>query len=62
MTDKNRLRHSLFLCVKFRSQPSSERGAFSRRQLDALLTLAEKGIGELLEIQRAAVESLAAGC
>ena len=42
-------------------QGTAERGAFSRRQLDALLTLAEKGIRELLEIQRAAVESLALG-
>ena len=39
-------------------QGTAERGAFSRQRLDALLTLAEKGIGELLAIQRAAVESL----
>ena len=39
-------------------QGTAERGAFPRQRLDALMTLAEKGIGELLEIQRAAVESL----
>ena len=61
MTDKNRLRHSLFLCVKFRSQSSAERGSFSRRRLDAPLTLAEKGIGELLKVRRAAGESLTSG-
>ena len=43
-------------------QGTAERGAFSRRRLDALLSLAEKGIGELLEIQRAAVESLQLDC
>ena len=42
-------------------QGTAERGAFSRQRLDALLTLAEKGIGELLAIQRAAVESLQSG-
>lgn len=39
------------------AQGTAERGAFSRGQLDALLALAEKGIRELLEIQRAAVEA-----
>ena len=40
------------------AQGTAERGAFSRRQLDELLALADKGIRELLEIQRAAVESV----
>ncbi len=44
------------------AQGTAERGAFSRRQLDALLALAEKGIRELLAIQRAAVESPPPDC
>lgn len=37
-------------------QGTAERGAFSRAQLDAMLELADKGIAELHETQRAACE------
>jgi ribonuclease PH len=37
-------------------QGTAERGAFPRPTLDQLLDLAQKGIGELLEIQRAVLE------
>ena len=33
-------------------QGTAEGAAFSRREMDALLTLAEKGIGELMVLQR----------
>ena len=39
------------------TQGTAERGAFSRETLDALLDLAEKGVLELVELQRAAVAS-----
>jgi ribonuclease PH len=35
-------------------QGTAEEGSFSRKQLDQILTLAEKGIGELLELQQQA--------
>ena len=37
-------------------QGTAERGAFSRAQLDALLSLAETGIGQLIAHQRAALQ------
>ncbi|HLI18365.1 MAG TPA: ribonuclease PH [Rhodanobacteraceae bacterium] len=37
-------------------QGTAEGHAFRREELDALLTLAQKGIGELIEAQRAALE------
>ena len=41
-------------------QGAAERGAFSRETLNALLDLAEKGIQELMALQREAIASLAA--
>jgi len=38
-------------------QGTAEGHAFRRDELDALLALGEKGIGELLEAQRAALAS-----
>ncbi|MBT9159552.1 MAG: Ribonuclease PH [Dehalococcoidia bacterium] len=39
-------------------QGTAEGKAFSKRTIDSLLALAEKGIQELLQIQRAAIEGL----
>jgi ribonuclease PH len=36
-------------------QGTAEHEAFTREQMDGLLALAERGIGELLEAQRAAL-------
>jgi ribonuclease PH len=38
-------------------QGTAERAPFSRRELDAMLALAEQGIGQLLAAQRAALGS-----
>lgn len=36
-------------------QGTAEQAAFSRAELDSMLTLAEKGIGELIDLQRSAI-------
>jgi len=41
-------------------QGTAEGAAFSRAEMDALLALADKGIRELVLVQRAALASLAA--
>jgi ribonuclease PH len=37
-------------------QGTAEGVAFTRQQMDALLALAEKGIGELIELQQQALQ------
>ncbi|MDY6911706.1 MAG: ribonuclease PH [Chloroflexota bacterium] len=39
-------------------QGTAEGNAFSRESMDALISLAEKGIGELFQIQKSAIEEL----
>jgi ribonuclease PH len=38
-------------------QGTAEGAAFTRGEMDSLLTLADKGIGELIEMQKAALNA-----